>query len=178
MTSSLVIASVEDALSTLLLRARASRVQSSDEFVEHLSHALAAARAALGWETDPAAASVRGGLAAWQLRIAFDRLAADTDLHAAVVAAAQACRISRGHFSRAFKTSTGMAPSRWHMEHRIRLSEHLLRQLDIPLAEVAGRCGFADQSHFTNAFTRLRHVSPGAWRRQMAGAPPVRSAAA
>jgi len=176
MSSFLLLSSVEDALSILLHRARVDRARPSDEFIEHLSQALAAARSAMGMPGDPGGASVRGGLASWQLRMAFDHLSAELDLHAAVHEAAVACRTSRSHFSRAFKASTGMTPSRWHMEHRIREAERLLADHDIALVEVAARCGFSDQSHFTNVFSKLRRISPGAWRRQMAG-PPAQAAA-
>jgi AraC family transcriptional regulator len=36
---------------------------------------------------------------------------------------------------------------------------------DLPLADVAVRCGFADQSHFTKLFRRSIGVSPGSFRR-------------
>ncbi|SEO91133.1 AraC-type DNA-binding protein [Luteibacter sp. UNC138MFCol5.1] len=166
--SSMLMSSVEDALTLLLQRARVDRVQPSDAFVEHLSNALVAARDAAGAPLDAGASSVRGGLATWQLRLAFEHLTRELDASRAVQGAAQACRTSRGHFSRAFKASTGVSPSRWHMERRIREAERLLAQRDIPLVEIAARCGFSDQSHFTNVFSRLRHVSPGAWRRRKA----------
>jgi AraC-like DNA-binding protein len=34
------------------------------------------------------------------------------------------------------------------------------------LAEIAVKCGFAEQSHFTRVFKRLIGVSPGAWQRE------------
>jgi AraC family transcriptional regulator len=37
------------------------------------------------------------------------------------------------------------------------------------LTEIALACGFADQSHFTKAFTRRIGISPGAWRRHHQG---------
>jgi transcriptional regulator GlxA family with amidase domain len=46
-----------------------------------------------------------------------------------------------------------------------------LRDGRLSLAEIAVACGFADQSHFTKAYTRLRGISPGAWRRRQEIAP-------
>ena len=84
---------------------------------------------------------------------------------AALQAATDACRISREHFSRAFKASTGMTPSRWHLEHRLMLAQELMTGTCLSLVDIAHDCGFADQSHFTNVFRRHRKQSPGAWRR-------------
>ena len=41
----------------------------------------------------------------------------------------------------------------------------------LPLAEIAISAGFANQSHFTRVFSTLVGVSPGAWRREVQGAP-------
>lgn len=35
------------------------------------------------------------------------------------------------------------------------------------ISEIALACGFADQSHFTRAFTKATNFSTAAWRRQM-----------
>jgi transcriptional regulator GlxA family with amidase domain len=75
--------------------------------------------------------------------------------------------VSREHFSRAFKIATGMSPSRWHLEKRIDRAQGLIAETELSLAAVAAHCGFADQSHLTNAFKRLRHQSPGAYRRSL-----------
>ncbi|MDB5496304.1 MAG: helix-turn-helix transcriptional regulator, partial [Phenylobacterium sp.] len=37
------------------------------------------------------------------------------------------------------------------------------------LSMIALACGFADQSHFTRVFTRRVGLSPGAWRKYLAG---------
>ncbi len=58
-------------------------------------------------------------------------------------------------------------PHRWLLQRRIDQAKALLRETAEPLAEIAIRCGFADQSHFTRTFTRAAGVSPGAWRRSV-----------
>jgi AraC-like DNA-binding protein len=46
----------------------------------------------------------------------------------------------------------------------------MLRQREkASLSVIALACGFADQSHFTRVFTRRVGLSPGAWRRRVAG---------
>ena len=78
---------------------------------------------------------------------------------------ARECRLSRAHFSRAFRRSVGMAPHNWLIEQRIVLSKKKLRDDRLSLSDVAAGCGFTDQSHFTRMFNRIVGVSPGAWRR-------------
>jgi AraC-like DNA-binding protein len=110
----------------------------------------------------------RGGLAAWQERRAKDLLAANLDGAIALAEIARECQLSIGHFSRAFRQSTGVAPHRWLMNRRVELAKDLLRDRKSSLSQIALRCGFADQSHFTRVFTRRAGVSPGAWRRGVA----------
>ncbi|MGY3232984.1 transcriptional regulator GlxA family with amidase domain [Luteibacter sp. HA06] len=82
--------------------------------------------------------------------------------------ATRACGVSREHFSRAFKIATGITPSRWHLEKRLDRAKHLIAENELSLAAIAVDCGFTDQSHLTNAFKRLRHESPGKYRRSLA----------
>jgi AraC family transcriptional regulator len=109
----------------------------------------------------------RGGLAPWQERRAKELLLANiaTDLSLAEVA--RQCRLSRGHFSKAFKQSTGASPHAWFTSQRVATAQALLRDTDRPLAEIALACGFGDQSHLTRVFHKRVGVSPGAWRRRL-----------
>src|SRR4051812_4414408 len=114
----------------------------------------------------------RGALANWQLRVALSCMSNQTSVRLAVREATRACGVSREHFSRAFKIATGMSPSRWHLEKRIDRAQGLIAESELSLAAVAAHCGFADQSHLTNAFKRLRHQSPGAYRRSLVDSRP------
>ena len=77
---------------------------------------------------------------------------------------AKECGMSRGHFSRAFKRSTGATPHEWLTRQRIEKAKGLMLD-DVGLAEVALSCGFADQSHFSRVFARSEGRPPGAWQR-------------
>ena len=96
------------------------------------------------------------GVAPWQLRRAKGILAADLSETPSLNKVAEACRLSVSHFSRAFKISTGLPPQ-------------LLAASQTPLVEIAGMCGFADQSHFSRVFGRFVGTSPGRWRRTQIG---------
>jgi transcriptional regulator GlxA family with amidase domain len=51
------------------------------------------------------------------------------------------------------------------LRHRVERSKSMLQHSDVALAEIAGLCGFADQSHFTRMFKSFVGMTPAAWRR-------------
>jgi len=108
---------------------------------------------------------VPGALSNRQLLAALCCLSNQISPRLAISDATRACAVSREHFSRAFKVATGMSPRRWHLEHRLDRAQLLLAADDSSLAAIAAQCGFADQSHFTNVFKKLRRQSPGGYRR-------------
>jgi AraC-like DNA-binding protein len=140
--------------------------QASRLFVDYVTLAVCTHVAAAygGLRTSGGA---RGGLAPWQEKLATDILSASLDGEVSHAEIARECGLSPGHFARAFRVTTGAPPHRWLLERRIDRAKTLLRETAAPLAEVAARCGFADQSHFTRTFTRALGVPPGAWRRSV-----------
>ncbi|WP_227310624.1 helix-turn-helix domain-containing protein [Acidisoma cellulosilyticum] len=84
---------------------------------------------------------------------------------------ARECRLSRSHFARAFKQSTGFPPHRWLQQRRVEHARDLLLKDKLTLAEIAVRCGFADQSHFNRVFLSHAGTTPGTWRRRHRSAP-------
>jgi AraC-like DNA-binding protein len=107
----------------------------------------------------------RGGLAAWQesraKQIIDHRLAGDVSLELL----ASECGLSTSHFIRAFRNSVGLSPHQWLMRRRIDKALSLMHDHSLSLSQIALACGFADQSHFTRAFTAALGESPGAYRR-------------
>jgi AraC family transcriptional regulator len=73
--------------------------------------------------------------------------------------------VSRFHFARQFRHSTGESPMQYLRRVRIERSKSILQSRDSTIAEVAARLGFSDQSHFTRTFGRLVGVSPGSFVR-------------
>ncbi|TCL74903.1 AraC family transcriptional regulator [Rhizobium sp. BK251] len=73
--------------------------------------------------------------------------------------------LSNGHFSFAFKRSTGIAPHAWLRRQRIDRAKTLLHDGHLSVAEIAATVGFANQSAFGVAFRRETGQTPTAWRR-------------
>jgi AraC-like DNA-binding protein len=77
---------------------------------------------------------------------------------------AELLHISPSNFNRVFKKETGLTPVEYLIEVRIEKSKSLLRRKDIPIIEVAERCGFGSSSHFASSFKRLTKVTPSEYR--------------
>jgi AraC-like DNA-binding protein len=138
-------------------------------FVDHVSLALLAHLVGSYGARKPVLRPVRGGLAPWQERRTKEILLAHIDGKVGLAELARECGLSRSHFARAFRATIGMPPHKWLLARRIELAQDLLRNSSLPLEEIATRCGFTDQSHFTRVFSRVLHVSPGEWRRSRRG---------
>jgi len=74
--------------------------------------------------------------------------------------------VSRFHFSRLFKRSTGMTVIGYVEQCRIRRAQALILETDFPLTEVALMTGFSDQSHFTRRFHRHIGCTPAVFARE------------
>lgn len=77
---------------------------------------------------------------------------------------ARACALSRSHFSRAFKCSTGLSPQDWIRAQRLARAKLLIQHTDLSLTQISLECGFCDQAHFCHMFTRSEGINPFAWR--------------
>jgi AraC-like DNA-binding protein len=77
---------------------------------------------------------------------------------------AQAAGYSRWHFTRLFKQSEGVSPAAYLLSLRMKRAAHLLQSTDLPVKQIAGRCGFADPNYFAKAFSHTYHVSPSEFR--------------
>ena len=75
-------------------------------------------------------------------------------------------RVGLGRFQalRAFRQRYGLPPHTYQLCLRVSHARGLLRE-GVPAADVAVRCGFADQSHFTRHFKRINAITPGQYAR-------------
>lgn len=72
--------------------------------------------------------------------------------------------ISPGHFSRLLKERTGRPFTGLLRQCRVDLACELLQRTEKSLAQIAGACGFCDQSYFTHVFQDMKGVTPGQFR--------------
>jgi AraC family transcriptional regulator len=106
------------------------------------------------------------GLMTWQLRRVIDHIEAHLAEKLTIISLANLINMSRGHLSRAFTNSVGVAPGRYITGRRVELACEIMRTTRAPLSDVALACGFADQSHLCRLFRRGMGMSPSRWRRQ------------
>ena len=100
-----------------------------------------------------------------QLRMVDEYIHAHLDQKISVADLANCVHLSVPHFERMFRATTARPPYHYVLEQRLQRARVLLEQTRLPLAEVAFRCGFSSQSHFTTHFTRYAGVSPARFAR-------------
>lgn len=103
-------------------------------------------------------------LAPWQERRAKELITSNLAGGLSMASLADACGLSRSHFSRAFHGSTGMSPHQWLTRMRIERAKELLVN-HRSITAIALDCGFADLAHFSRVFARLVGAPPSHWRR-------------
>lgn len=72
--------------------------------------------------------------------------------------------MSASSFNRIFKKEMKMTPIEYLIEIRIQKSKKLLIRKQIPITEIAMRCGFSSSAHFSASFSRLLNITPSEYR--------------
>jgi AraC family transcriptional regulator len=110
------------------------------------------------------AAAFQGGLPRYKLRRAVDFINANLDRVIHLKDMARVADVSRFHFHRQFKQTTGLTPHQFIIQRRIEQAKVLLAKSSLPIIDVAVRVGFVDQSHFTTTFRKLTSMTPRNYR--------------
>ena len=108
-----------------------------------------------------------GGLSPKVLLRVIERLRSDSDADVSLDALSSDAGLSRFHFCRAFKVSTGLSPHAWLRQHRLEQAMNMLRNTDASIVSVAAELGYASQTAFAAAFRRLTGETPSDWRRRV-----------
>jgi len=82
---------------------------------------------------------------------------------------ARAAGTSVRGLERAFDRDYGLSPRQYLRRLRMQTACQQLVSTRSPLAQVADRCGFADQSHFNRDFKRMTGMTPRAYRLKFVG---------
>ena len=88
---------------------------------------------------------------------------------------ARAAGVSRFHFARLFRVSTGDSPMGFLLRARIERAKVILRSTDRRMCEIAASLGFCDQSHFSRSFRRYAGVTPRQFAHQLVTSADTRS---
>jgi len=65
---------------------------------------------------------------------------------------------------RCFHRIIGMTPGRYLKKYRLAKAAQLLKETDLPVAEVGSRCGFQDGSYFSRSFREIYGRTPAGYR--------------
>jgi transcriptional regulator GlxA family with amidase domain len=77
---------------------------------------------------------------------------------------ARVTQSSRRTFKRAFAATFGCTPRHYLIHMRIARAQLLMGTCSDSLGQIAVACGFKDQYHFSNCFSRIVGERPGSWR--------------
>jgi AraC family transcriptional regulator len=159
-----------DPITSRLLLSAADALEGSaalDSLFRHQLTDLLATRLLAAHAGVPAAFQpVTGGLSPTALRRAIERLRSDKDTDVSLGALASEAGLSRFHFCRAFKESTGLSPHAWLRQYRLDQAMNILRDTDASVVSVAAALGYASQTAFAAAFRKLTGETPSDWRRR------------
>ena len=78
---------------------------------------------------------------------------------------ARAAHLSRSHFARSFRISTGLSVMAYLRRLRIEKAKLLLVGREVGIAELSAQLGFTHHSHFTRLFRREVGMTPRAYAR-------------
>ena len=94
-----------------------------------------------------------------------DSLESDLAALPSIDALARLADLHPHHLMRVFRQQRGETIVGYVRRRRLEIADTQLRDLEVPLVEIALRAGFCDQSHFTRAYRRQFGTTPGARRR-------------
>jgi len=134
-------------------------------YVESLGTALAAHLLRRYGVSNRRARLYKGGLAPALLHRVIEYIDANPDNELSLSELAGITGLSAHHFGQAFRSATGKPPHRYVIEKRIHRARELLRDVNLPIAEIANAVGFSSQSHLTINFRRITGMTPARFRR-------------
>ncbi|WP_382321820.1 helix-turn-helix domain-containing protein [Hydrogenophaga sp. UC242_50] len=111
----------------------------------------------------------RGRLSTAQMARVNDLIDCDLGSDLSLRALSEAVGLSKPHFVRLFRNTTGTSPHRYVVQKRMDRAVQLLGLPGGSLADIALDVGFASQSHMTRTFRDLIGTTPGELQKQLTG---------
>ncbi|MHB1681754.1 MAG: helix-turn-helix domain-containing protein [Bacilli bacterium] len=124
-------------------------------FTELVAHRMQEGSDPLSLEPSPFPDAVRAGMNFMESRF-YQRLTLDE--------IAQHVALSPFHYARLFKRATGVSVMAWLLRTRVAQAKTMLLETDLPIRDIAEKCGFADQGYFGKQFKRCAEVTPSEFR--------------
>ncbi|WP_323770605.1 AraC family transcriptional regulator [Antarctobacter sp.] len=81
--------------------------------------------------------------------------------------------VTESQLQRIFKRSTGLSVSEYVTRLRVGRASTLLSRSDLPMADIAEKCGFHDAAYFARKFRATTGRSPTAYRREFQSSGPA-----
>ena len=106
----------------------------------------------------------RGGLGASRRRRVADFIKAHLEEDIGLAALAAEAGLSRHHFGKAFKATSGKPPHRYITERRVQKAREMLLSDRASITDIALALGFSSHSHFTDVFHKTTGTTPSLFR--------------
>lgn len=78
----------------------------------------------------------------------------------------KSCSVNHSTLTKLFKDEFGLTPYAYLWDYRITVSKKLLEFTNLPVKEIATRCGFKTTQHFSRKFEERLGISPAVFRTQ------------
>lgn len=79
---------------------------------------------------------------------------------------ADVCKLNRSYFSKLFRDSMGCPPQEFLIRLRLAKAADLMKGTRRAIGDIAARCGYPNQLHFSQAFKKRYGVPPREWRKE------------
>ena len=103
-----------------------------------------------------------------RVRRVMDYIHANLDQELSLFDLAQIAQLSPRQFFRIFSNTFGTTPHRYIIDERVALAKELIAKGRL-LVDIAGKLGFASQSHFSSVFRKVTGMPPGQFRQAARG---------